>query len=66
MSLLSCECQTGKTLFSVLVDNPTEVHEAVWLELVYADVARDEGKRARKELPSTPVEASYQIESIRS
>ncbi|ORX39865.1 hypothetical protein BD324DRAFT_576164 [Kockovaella imperatae] len=58
--------QTGKTLFEVLVNSPTEVHETVWLELVYADMARDEGKRARKELPSTPVEASYQIESIRS
>ena len=58
--------QTGRTLYEVLVDSPNEIHETVWLELVYADVARDKGKQARKELPSTPVEASYQIESIRS
>ena len=58
--------QTGKTLFQILLDTPNEVHEQIWLELVYADMARNELKRARKELPSLPVEAEYQIESIRS
>ena len=58
--------QTGKTLFEVLVDTPTDEHEQLWLDLVYRDMAREEAKRAHGVLPPTPVEAEYQIESIRS
>ena len=58
--------QTGKTLFDVLVTQPSDIDEQVWVELVYRDMAREEAKRRQGELPQTPVEAEYQIESIRS
>lgn len=58
--------QTGKSLFDVLVSRPEEVHEQQWLEEVYRDMAVEEAKKARHNLPPTPTEAGYQIESIRS
>lgn len=58
--------QTGKTLFDVLVSQPTPEHEQIWLDLVYRDLAREEAKRLQGSLPPSMTEAGYQIESIRS
>ncbi|OCF36552.1 IQ domain-containing GTPase activating protein [Kwoniella heveanensis BCC8398] len=58
--------QTGKTLYDVLVTRPEEVHEQRWIEEVHRDIALENARLARHGLPPTPVEAQYQIESIRS
>ncbi|WVF72140.1 hypothetical protein IAT40_006952 [Kwoniella sp. CBS 6097] len=58
--------QTGKTLYDVLVTRPEEVHEQMWIEEVHRDIALENARLARHGLPPTPVEAQYQIESIRS
>jgi hypothetical protein len=58
--------QTGRTLYDVLVVRPEEVHEQRWLEEVYRDIALEKARAAKHNLPPTPVEAGYQIESIRS
>ncbi|KAK8869822.1 hypothetical protein IAR55_000390 [Kwoniella newhampshirensis] len=58
--------QTGKTLFDVLVSRPEEIHEAMWIEEVHRDIALEQARLAKHGLPPTPVEAEYQIESIRS
>ncbi|WVR05248.1 hypothetical protein IAU60_002260 [Kwoniella sp. DSM 27419] len=58
--------QTGKTLYDVLVTRPEEDHEAMWIEEVHRDILLENARLARHGLPPTPVEAQYQIESIRS
>ncbi|WWD15905.1 hypothetical protein CI109_100329 [Kwoniella shandongensis] len=58
--------QTGKTLFDVLVSRPEEIHEAMWIEEVHRDIALENARLAKHGLPPMPVEAEYQIESIRS
>lgn len=58
--------QTGRTLFDVLTSRPEEVHELRWIEEVHRDIALETARRGRERLPPTPVEAEYQIESIRS
>ncbi|ODO11581.1 hypothetical protein I350_00363 [Cryptococcus amylolentus CBS 6273] len=58
--------QSGKTLFDVLVSSPEEVHEQMWIEEVHRDIALETARKAKHGLPPTPVEAEYQIESIRS
>ncbi|WVQ98721.1 hypothetical protein IAU59_005852 [Kwoniella sp. CBS 9459] len=58
--------QTGKTLYDVLVTRPEEIHEQMWIEEVHRDIALENARLARHGLPPTPVEAQYQIESIRS
>lgn len=58
--------QNGRTLFDVLVARPGEEQEQLWLDTVYRDMARERAKRAKHDLPPTPAEAEYQIESIRS
>lgn len=57
--------QTGRTLYDVLVSRPEELHEQRWLEEVYRDMAVEQARAAKVGLPPTPVEAGYQIESIR-
>lgn len=57
--------QSGRTLYDVLVARPEEVHEQYWLEEVYRDLALEQARTAQVGLPPTPVEAEYQIESIR-
>jgi len=58
--------QNGSTLYDVLVSRPEEVHEQLWLQEVYRDMELDSAKKAKHDLPPTPGEAGYQIESIRS
>lgn len=58
--------QSGKTLFEVLVNTPTQEHEQIWIELVHQDIMREEQKRVAGGLAPTPVEKEYQIQSIRS
>jgi Ras GTPase-activating-like protein IQGAP2/3 len=58
--------QTGLTLYDVLVARPEEIHEQRWLEEVYRDIELERARLAKHDLPPTPVEAGYQIESIRS
>ena len=57
--------QTGRTLFDVLVARPDEEQEQLWLDTVYRVMAREQAKQAKHDLPLTPAEAEYQIESIR-
>jgi Ras GTPase-activating-like protein IQGAP2/3 len=52
-------------LYDVLVARPEEIHEQYWLEEVYRDMALEQARAAQVGLPPTPVEAEYQIESIR-
>lgn len=58
--------QTGRTLYDVLVSRPEEIDEVRWIEEVHRDIALENARMARQTLPPTPVEANYQIESIRS
>ena len=58
--------QTGRTLFDVFIERPSDRHEELWLDTVYRDMAREQAKRAKHNLPPTPAEMEYQIESIRS
>jgi Ras GTPase-activating-like protein IQGAP2/3 len=58
--------QTGRTLYDVLVSRPEEVDEIRWIEEVHRDIAMENARLGRQQLPPTPVEAGYQIESIRS
>jgi Ras GTPase-activating-like protein IQGAP2/3 len=58
--------QTGRTLYDVLVSRPEEVHEQRWLQEVYRDIELEKARAAGCASPPTPVEAGYQIESIRS
>ncbi|AFR93269.2 IQ domain-containing protein containing GTPase activating protein [Cryptococcus neoformans C23] len=58
--------QTGKTLFDVLVSRPEDIHEQLWIQEVHRDIALENARKARHGLPPAPVEAEYQIESIRS
>ncbi|KAK4688659.1 Ras GTPase-activating-like protein IQGAP2/3, partial [Tremellales sp. Uapishka_1] len=58
--------QSGRTLFDVLVSRPEEIHEELWVEEVHRDIALEQARLAKHNLPPTPVEAEYHIESIRS
>lgn len=58
--------QTGKTLFDVLVSRPEDIHEQLWIQEVHRDIALENARKAKHGLPPAPVEAEYQIESIRS
>lgn len=58
--------QTGRTLYDVLVSRPEEIDEVRWIEEVHRDIAMENARMGRQQLPPTPVEAGYQIESIRS
>jgi Ras GTPase-activating-like protein IQGAP2/3 len=58
--------QTGRTLYDVLVSRPEEVDEIRWIEEVHRDIAIENTRTGRQQLPPTPTEAGYQIESIRS
>lgn len=58
--------QTGRTLYDVLVSRPEEIDEVRWIEEVHRDIALENARMGRQQLPPTPVEAGYQIESIRS
>lgn len=58
--------QTGRTLYDVLTSRPEEIDEIRWIEEVHRDIAMENARLGRLPLPPTPVEAGYQIESIRS
>ena len=58
--------QTGRTLYDVLVSRPEEIDEVRWIEEVHRDIAIENARVGRQQLPPTPTEAGYQIESIRS
>jgi Ras GTPase-activating-like protein IQGAP2/3 len=58
--------QTGRTLYDVLVSRPEEIDEIRWIEEVHRDIAIENARVGRQQLPPTPTEAGYQIESIRS
>lgn len=58
--------QTGKDLFDVLLQHPTEEDEQRWIYEVHRDIALEQARLARHDLPPTPTEAEYQMESIRS
>jgi hypothetical protein len=58
--------QTGRTLYDVLVSRPEEIDEIRWIEEVHRDIAMENARVGRQQLPPTPTEAGYQIESIRS
>ncbi|KLT44776.1 hypothetical protein CC85DRAFT_242013 [Cutaneotrichosporon oleaginosum] len=58
--------QTGKNLFEVLITHPNAADEQRWIEEVHRDIALEKARLARHDLPPTPVEAEYQLESIRS
>jgi len=58
--------QSGRTLVDVLVSRPDELHEQLWIQEVHRDIALEQARMARHNLPPTPVEAEYHIESIRS
>jgi Ras GTPase-activating-like protein IQGAP2/3 len=56
--------QSGRTLYDVLVSPPRAEDEELWAEMVWKDMERE--KRTKGDLPPTPAEAEYQIQSIRS
>ena len=58
--------QTGQTLFDVLVSRPEAVHEQLWIQEVHRDMAMEAARGNAANMPPLPVEAEYQIESIRS
>jgi len=58
--------QSGKDLYEVLLKHPTEEDEARWVYEVHRDIALEQARLARHDLPPTPAEAEYQMESIRS
>ncbi|BEJ15204.1 hypothetical protein CspHIS471_0409710 [Cutaneotrichosporon sp. HIS471] len=58
--------QAGKDLFEVLTMHPTAADEQRWVEAVHRDIALEQARLARHDLPPTPAEAEYQLESIRS
>ncbi|RXK36438.1 hypothetical protein M231_06282 [Tremella mesenterica] len=58
--------QSGRTLFDVLVARPEQIHEQMWIQEVHRDMALEAARQGAHQLPPTPVEKEYQIESIRS
>jgi Ras GTPase-activating-like protein IQGAP2/3 len=58
--------QTGKDLYDVFLKHPTEEDEQRWIYEVHRDIALDQARLARHDLPPTPAEAEYQMENIRS
>ncbi|KAL7423921.1 iqgap-related protein [Cryptotrichosporon argae] len=58
--------QTGSDLYDVLLQHPTDVDEMRWVTEVHRDIALEQARRAKHNLPPTPVEQEYQMESIRS
>lgn len=58
--------QTGKDLYEVLLSHPTEADENRWVYEVHRDIALEQARRERHDLPPTPEDAEYQMESIRS
>ncbi len=58
--------KTGRTLFDILITQPEPEHEMLWAEMVERDMHMEQAKRAKHDLPPTPAEVEYQIESIRS
>ncbi|TXT04877.1 hypothetical protein VHUM_03960 [Vanrija humicola] len=58
--------QTGKDLYAVLLAHPTEQDEQRWVYEVHRDIALEQARLAKHNLPPTPAETEYQMESIRS
>lgn len=58
--------QSGQDLYEVLLKHPSDEDEARWIQEVHRDIALEQARLARHDLPPTPVEAEYQMESIRA
>lgn len=50
----------------MLLRHPTADDEQRWVEEVHRDIALEKARLARHDLPPTPAETEYQLESIRS
>ncbi len=50
----------------MLTTHPTHEDEQRWIEAVHRDIALEQARLARHDLPPTPAEAEYQLESIRA
>jgi hypothetical protein len=50
----------------VLVAKPDAVHESLWVQEVHRDMAVENVRKGKHKLPAIPIEAEYQIESIRA